>query len=72
MRTKREFERFFRAEIMPEIRSMEKWYTANSGQVNKRVFVDVPLRRESWNNLIDAMVKDGSLPICAMDWECPW
>ncbi len=72
MPNKREFERWFRAEIMPEIRAMEKQYTAGSEQVNKRFTVDRPMRREAWNNLIDSMVKDRELPIHAMDWECPW
>jgi transposase len=72
MQNKRDFERWFRAEILPEIRAMEREFTLNSGQVNKRFTVDRPMRRESWNNLIDAMVKEKELPIHAMDWTCPW
>jgi len=58
--TKKNFEKIFRREYLPMIRREE-----SRG-------IDYPLRRESWNNLIDALVKDGDLPGKANDWVCPW
>lgn len=63
MKTKKEFEKWFRAEVMPYVRAKEAEY-------NHRL--DLPLRREEWNNTIDAMVKGRELPKRAYDWFCPW
>jgi len=65
MRTKKDFLKFFRAEILPEIQKMEKEYFG-------RPSIDHPLRREEWNNIIDAMVTDRELPKHAIEWSCPW
>ena len=62
-RNKKDFEKFFRAEIMPGIREQENQYTPG---------IDYPLRRETWNNLIDSLLKDRALPRRAYDWVCPW
>jgi len=63
IRTKKEFEKFFRQEVLPFIRAEENKY---------RPGVDRPMRREEWNNTIDAMVQDGELPERACDWVSPW
>ena len=63
-RTKKEFERIFRHEYMPAIRREESSYMGGG--------VDIPLRREEWNNTIDALVQDQLLPVKALDWVCPW
>jgi hypothetical protein len=61
IKTKTEFTRYFRAEILPIIRER---YEADGMR-------DLPARREAWNDTIDAMVKDRQLPRCAVDWVCP-
>lgn len=63
-KNKKEFERFFRKEIMPIIRDAESKHMGGG--------VDIPLRREEWNNRIDMYVEDGMLPKRALDWNCPW
>ena len=62
MQTKKDFEKFFRAEILPEIRE----------QYERDNRIDCPARREAWNNIIDAMVTDNELPKRAINWSCPW
>ena len=64
-KTKKEFESYFRQEVLPELQKKEREYFRKSS-------VDIPLRREEWNNLIDALVEDGQLPKRALDWYCPW
>ena len=32
---------------------------------------DIPARRETWNNYIDALVQDRQLPRHAVNWSCP-
>ena len=71
-RTKRDFEKYFRREVLPFIRDMERKNTQASGQVNKRYIIDYPMRREEWSNIIDSLVKDRELPNCAVNWICPW
>lgn len=66
MKTKKEFEQYFRLEILPSIKAKESEYKTG------RYSVDLPMRREAWNNLIDCMVKDNQLPKRSIDWECPW
>lgn len=62
IRTKAAFLRHFRAEILPAVRE----------QYEQDRRVDAPARREAWNNLIDAMIKDRELPRYAERWVCPW
>jgi hypothetical protein len=59
---KSEFLSFFWRNIVPDIR--EKY--------EKDGVVDRVARRECWHNLVDAMVKDGSLHERARDWTVPW
>ena len=61
IRTKREFEKYFRAEILPAIRA----------EYEQDGRIDYPARRETWNNLVDAMAQDREIPRHA-DWICPW
>jgi hypothetical protein len=61
-RTKKEYLRYFRSEVLPLIRE----------QYEQDRRIDYPARREAWNNDIDALVKDGQLPQCAINWICPW
>jgi len=63
MRTKKEFEKYFKQEVLPAIRKEEQKYGPG---------IDRPMRREEWNNIIDMMIKDGELPARAGDWCCPW
>ena len=63
MKTKKEFEKWFRMAIMPYIRDME---TKHGGGLDR------PLRREEWLNTIDRMIKYGELPERAYDWASPW
>jgi len=62
-KNKKEFEEFFRREVMPIIRSQEAQYMEG---------MDIPLRREEWNNMIDSYVTDEMFPKRALDWSCPW
>ncbi len=32
---------------------------------------DRPARRESWNNMIDGLIRDGDVPERAGDWQHP-
>lgn len=65
-KTKKEFQAYFNAEIMPLIRAEEHQYKTG------RYFVDVPLRREAWNNEIDLLLRDGMLPKSAENWANPF
>lgn len=65
MKTKKEFLKYFKAEILPKIQKMEKEYFGKPS-------IDYPLRREEWNNIIDSMVQDRDLPKHAINWSCPW
>lgn len=62
IRTKADFLRYFRTDVLPAVRE----------QYEQDRSVDVPARRETWNNLIDAMVQDRELPRHAVAWVCPW
>lgn len=61
-RTKRDFEQYFREEVLPTTRAMF--------EQDRRV--DVTARREAWNDTIDLLLKDGALPPRAEQWICPW
>lgn len=63
MRTKKEFLKFYRAEILPSVR---KEYESLDNRV------DAIARREAWNNVIDYLVQDRELPKRALEWDCPW
>ena len=58
---KTQFDKFFRAEIMPAIREYEKPYTRK----------DRILRTEEYNNLVDAYVRERILPSRAVNWRIP-
>jgi len=60
--TKKEFEKEFRQDYLPLIR---KDYEPNGK-------MDVPARREIWNDIIDTLVRDETLPERALNWTCPW
>jgi len=62
---KKDFEKFFRQEVLPAIREKEK-------EINKRGHMDVYSRREAWNNLVDSMERAGELPHHAIEWDPPW
>jgi len=64
-KTKKEFESYFRQEVLPELQKMEK-------ECFGKTSIDYPLRREEWNNLIDRLVDEKQLPKKALDWSCPW
>ena len=57
--TKNEFVASFRREILPAIIHNE---------INGP---DYPARRQAWNDTIDSMIKDGTLPARAGDWTKP-
>ena len=64
-RTKPQFEALFRSEIMPgvwrwEAKSQDGWRWA-----------DGPMRREEWNNTVDALVQSRELPERARNWTHP-
>jgi hypothetical protein len=61
-RTKKEYLRYFRSEVLPLIRE----------QYEQDGCIDYPARREAWNNDIDCLVRDRQLPQRAIDWVCPW
>jgi hypothetical protein len=61
-KTRRDFESYFRREILPQIRVMFE----SDG------LVDNPARHETWNNQIDVMIRNGELPPRAAEWRCPW
>jgi len=61
--TKKEFEKYFRDEIVPQLKEQERQYMTG---------VDVPLRRETWNNITDALVTEEELPRKAREWNPPW
>ena len=63
MKTKKEFEKYFRQEVLPAIRKEEQKYGPG---------IDYPMRREEWNKIIGMMIEDGALPTRAEDWSCPW
>src|SRR5919109_4494056 len=58
--TKRQFEEMFREEIMPGLVERER-----AG------FPDKPMRREAWNNAVDAYIRDRALPEAAGNWTHP-
>lgn len=60
--TKKDFAAMFRSEIMPMVRDQEKEWGGG---------VDGPLRRETWNNMVDSYMQDGVLPRSAGDWAHP-
>ena len=60
--TKVDFERYFKDEVIPQILSIE---ADQSGRPDR------PLRRESWNNMVDAWIQDGELSERAYDWSHP-
>lgn len=62
IRTKKQFESFFRAEILPEIRA----------EYEQDGYMDIPARREAWNDLADAMAADRAIPKHGAEWVCPW
>jgi hypothetical protein len=61
--TRKDFIVIFKQDFMPQIKAEENRYQPG---------IDYPLRRETWNNLIDSLVKGLELPAYAMDWACPW
>jgi hypothetical protein len=61
-KTRRDFESYFRREILPYVRDLFE----PDGRVDK------PARREEWNNHIDVLLRDGELPPRAVEWRCPW
>ena len=62
MNTKREFESYFRREILPAVRA----------RFEKDGVPDRAARREVWITQIDTLEKDGQIPERARDWLCPW
>ena len=60
---KAEFTKCFRSDVMPKIRETER---AQGGSA------DYPLRAETWNNMVDALVTDRELPRVALNWGCPF
>ena len=58
--TKAAFEQHFRETILPVIRESE-----HNG-------VDRIMRREEWNNAVDAVVNDSEAPPRAVEWMPPW
>lgn len=63
---KKDFEKYFRENELPLIIEQEKKYQGT------KHYIDYPLRREWWNNLIDSLQKDNQLPRNADNWCCPW
>jgi hypothetical protein len=63
MKTKKEFEKFFRREVLPYIKEQEQKYGPG---------IDRPWRRKEWVNTIDVLIRDGELPEHASEWSCPW
>jgi hypothetical protein len=61
-RTKKEYLRYFKSEVLPFIRE----------QYEQDRRVDYTARRETWNNDIDSLVRDRQLPQRAINWVCPW
>lgn len=59
---KREFESFFRSEILPSVRA----------RFEQDGIVDHVARNEEWNTIVDMMVQDGELPQRAVNWVSPW
>lgn len=53
MKTRKEFEQYFKANIEPSINN------------------DLPALRQAWNDTIDALCKEGTLPDRARDWRHP-
>jgi hypothetical protein len=63
--TKKEFECFFKEEMMPLIFIHEnRWQT-------EWEHPDKPLRREQWNDTIDMYIKESLIPKRAGDWVHP-
>jgi len=60
--TRKEFIKYFRSEVLPGIRQHERKYML-SGRV------DISLRYQTWNDLIDSLVTDKQLPEKALDWS---
>ena len=65
-KTRKEFIKYFNAEIMPSIREIEASYKRG------RYSVDYCLRSQEWINLIDSLVRDRQLPKQAIDWCYPF
>ena len=63
IKTKKEFEKYFRREFLPLIKEEEKKYGPG---------IDRPLRREEWNNMIAMWVESKELPPKALSWDPPW
>lgn len=59
--TKREFEGYFRSEVLPMV----------IDQYEQDGIVDKPARREAWNDTVDAYIADGILPESAGNWSHP-
>ena len=60
--TKRDFESWFRANILPEIRQAYE----------HKGHIDHVARRTAWNDITDSMHRDGQLPDRALEWSCPF
>lgn len=56
-----QFEEFYREEVLPGIVRM---YERNGRP-------DYAARREAWNDTVDSMVRDGTLPSDAEAWSLP-
>ena len=61
--TKKDVERSFREHYLPAIKRLEE-RQGDGG-------VDGPMRREEWNNYVDALAKDGEVPQSAYNWAHP-
>lgn len=66
-KTRRDFTKYFKAEYLPSIKAQEAAWQEKTNPT-----IDYPFRRETWNNLIDSLVRDKQLPKQAIDWEAPW
>lgn len=64
---RRDFIAWFRENVLPYVREQEQQYPDSRGRT-----LDVPMRREEWNNTIDHLVREGELPRRAEDWSAPW
>ena len=56
--TKQEFDEYFKKEVL---RAIAKQYEQDG-------IPDRPARREAYNNEVDALIKDGQLPVKAENW----
>lgn len=66
-KTKKEFQQYFKSELLPMCVEQEKQW-----QNTQRPTIDRPLRRETWNNVIDELIRDRQLPKHAENWCAPW